>query len=156
MEFPGDNPDWTKLIRKLDYSRPKGTYYEEVKRILTLFTPDDYYEGHYALEEAYDLQESVYLYYDDDHVIKPYAVIALHPMEERISGTLFDRWLRRYAKLNVMEATSIRFTELLEMDMLSVINVFQVAISYGRQKGKVTKDAEEELRMLADGNQTKR
>lgn len=119
-----------------------------MKTVIETYTPPDRYDAWVALNEAYDLQSGIYLGYDDEAIIKPYAVIAYHPTEERISGTLFDRWLRRYAKYNIYSNTSISFSELLQMDMLSAINVFQVGIEVHKEKTKAGNNLSDELKEL--------
>lgn len=129
------------LPRSLGYEIPDYAkqYRREIYDTLDRLHGLSWVVYHYALEEAYDMSSGRYIHYDDPNVKdkNPYAIISFHPSEEQISGSLLDRWMRRFAKYKIHDIVPITFAEFVNMDMLSVATLFHLAKEHHDKKASI-------------------
>lgn len=144
------------LVRSLEYHIPhEHPYKDEVFNVIDNHSPFNAFTRHYLLEEAYDTAMNIHVHRDHDNLVNPYAIVAYHPSEERLSGLLFDRYVRKFVKYRVNEAIPVTLGEFLNMDMESVINILQIASEVNQAKIKEAKQMNEHLEGIAENQQSK-
>lgn len=100
---------------------------DEIGQLLRHPDVIDPVQASWALDESIDLMLGLYTRYDDVTAVRPMAVIALHPKEELYSGTLLDRWARRFSEYEMGTCFNISLGEFLQMDVASACILYNIA-----------------------------
>ncbi len=104
------------------------------------------------LHEVYDLAHGIYQGYVTATWHDPMARIGMHPTEDVLNGSLYDRWLKLFTKYGIAELFNISFIEFIEGDMLSCIGMLEMAKEATGIKRKALDGLEELKGQLNDSS----
>lgn len=125
-------------------------YQDELYRLLDSVEIENSIHLSYVLKEAYDLMYGIYTKYDDETVVRPLAVVAMHDTVNVTSGTLYDRWLRMYVDSEVGSSCHVTWGEFLQMDVMSANQTLQVARDVQRAKKQMAESVSSDLKELQE------
>lgn len=95
-----------------------------------------------AKEETYQQFSGMFRGYGDHLVKRPYASMALHPMDDVISGMLFDRWSRAFIDLRLPEHTGMSLSEFLQLTVIDGLSLLYICIEKNEEAAKVIQEIE--------------
>lgn len=141
------DPDKLNLTRDINF-RPKGVSDTTIEQYYgELFSnpqaQQDYILRKIAKEETYQQFSGMFRGYGDFQVRRPYASMAFHPMDDVISGMLFDRWSRAFIDLRVHEHTGMSLSDFMQMTVIDGLSLLYICIEKNEEAAKVIQEIEE-------------